>query len=81
MITVCEALKIRIENLLKEKNKTLYRLTLDSGLAHGTMMKIVGVKNNSANLVTLIQIAGGFDMTISEFLDDPIFAEENIKID
>ena len=77
--TVCEALRLRIDKLLEKTGKTLYRLTLDAGLSHGTMMKIYGAKNSSANLVTVIQIAGGFDMTIAEFLDDPLFHEDGIK--
>jgi transcriptional regulator with XRE-family HTH domain len=77
--TVCEALRLRIDDLLKERHMTLYRLTLNAGLSHGTMMKIYGAKNNSANLVTIIQIAGGFDMTASELLNDPLFNEDNIK--
>lgn len=31
-------------------------------------------------LSTVIMIAGGFDMTISEFLDSPLFDEENLTI-
>ena len=31
-------------------------------------------------LSTIIQIAGGFDMTVSEFLDSPLFLEDNLKI-
>ena len=31
-------------------------------------------------LSTIILIAGGFDMTVSEFLNSPLFLEENLQI-
>jgi predicted transcriptional regulator len=80
-MTVVEALKIRIENLLRERNITLYRLALNSGMYYGTLMKIISQKNVSANLLTIIQIANGFNMTVWEFLTDPLFAISNFNID
>jgi transcriptional regulator with XRE-family HTH domain len=80
-MTVVEALKIRIENLLKERNITLYRLAQNAGMYHGSLMKIIGQKNVSANLLTLIQIANGFNMTVGEFLTDLLFESGNFDID
>lgn len=72
-MTVVKALKTRIENLLNERGITLYSLAKDSGMYYGTLMKIMQEKNVSANLVTLMQISNGFNMTVSEFLNDPMF--------
>ncbi len=80
MNNVNRALMQRIEELLKEKNMTQYRLALNSGITHSTLKNIMHdtVKDNL--LSTVILIASGFDMTVSEFLNSPLFLEENLTI-
>ncbi len=80
MNTVNRALALRIEELLQEKKITRYRLAMDSGVGHSTLKNIIHdtVKDNL--LSTVIMIAGGLDMTVSEFLDSPLFNEENLNI-
>ena len=80
MLTICEAVKERIEKLLKENNITAYRLALNSGIAHGVLSLIMNTKNNGMDFSTILKLAGGFDMTVSEFLDDPLFNEDNLKL-
>ena len=53
---------------------------MNSGLTHSTLKNIVHETIKDNLLSTAILIAGGFDMTISEFLDSPLFWEENLKI-
>ena len=74
------ALKLRIEELLKQKGLSQYRLAMNSGVSHSTLKNIIHntVKDNL--LSTTILLAGGFDMTVSEFLDSPLFLEENLEI-
>ena len=81
MKTVCEAVRDRIKYFLKEKNMTQNQLELASGIFHGTMSGIMLNKNKSVDFMTIIKIAGGFDMTPAEFIDDPMFHEDNIKVD
>ena len=80
MNNVNRALMQRIEELLKEKNMTQYLLALNSGITHSTLKNIMHdtVKDNL--LSTVILIASGFDMTVSEFLNSPLFLEENLTI-
>ena len=80
-MTVCQAVSRRISNLLKEKDITLYKLEQDSGILHGTMMCIVNERNKNVTLRTLMQLARGFNMTLLEFLNDPVFSPENVEID
>jgi len=80
-MNICRAVGLRISNLLAEKNITLYRLEQNSGILHGTMMCIMNERNKNITLKTVMQIANGFDMTLLEFLDDPLFNLENIDID
>ena len=71
---------MRVEELLKERGMTRYKLAMNSGVTHSTLKNILHdtVKDNL--LSTVIMIAGGFDMSVSRFLDSPLFAEENLEI-
>ena len=74
-----QAVATRIRGLLRERGITQYRLALNSGVAHATLNNITQDTVNDNMLSTVILIASGFDMTVSEFLDDPMFLEENLS--
>ena len=78
--TVNHALALRIEELLKERKMTRYRLAMNSGVTHSTLKNIIHETVKDNLLSTTILIAGGFDMKVSEFLDSPLFDEENLEI-
>ncbi len=78
---VNRAVALRIVELLKEKNITQYRLAMNSGVTHSTLKNIIHETVKDNLLSTIILIAGGFDMTVSEFLDSSLFLEENLDID
>lgn len=80
MITVNHALSLRIQELLAQKNMTRYRLAMNSGVTHSTLKNIIHETVKDNLLSTTILIAGGFDMTVSEFLNSPLFSEENLMI-
>lgn len=80
MNNVNHALSLRINELLKEKHKTRYKLALDSGVSHSTLKNIIHETIKDNLLSTVILIAGGFDMTVSEFLNSSLFLEENLQI-
>ena len=80
MNTVNRAVALRISELLRKKGITQYRLALNSGVTHSTLKNIMHETIKDNLLSTIIQIAGGFDMTVSEFLDSPLFLEDNLKI-
>ena len=69
-----------IAQLRKEKNMTQYRLAMNSGVTHSTLKNIIHETVKDNLLSTIILIAAGFDMTVSEFLDSPLFLEENLNI-
>jgi len=80
MKTVCETVRDRIKHLLNEKKMNQNQLELSSGIFHGTMSGIMLNKNKSVDLMTIIKIAGGFDMTPAEFMDCDTFCEDNIQV-
>ena len=77
---VNRAVALRISQLLKEKNISQYRLAMNSGVTHSTLKNIMHETVKDNLLSTVILIAGGFDMTVSEFLDSPLFLEENLDM-
>ena len=79
-MTVCEAVAMRINELLKEKNITLYRLERESCIWHGTMMRIMHGYNKNITLKTIMQIAAGFKIPLVEFLNSPTFSHESLEI-
>ncbi len=78
--SINHALALRINELLKQKNLTRYRLAMNSGVSHSTLKNIIHETVENNLLSTVILLAGGFDMTVSEFLDSPLFLEENLKL-
>lgn len=78
--TVNHALALRIQELLKIKKMTRYRLAMNSGVTHSTLKNIIHETVKDNLLSTTILIASGFDMTVSEFLDSPLFLEDNLDI-
>lgn len=77
---VNHALSLRIQELLETKEMTRYRLAMNSGVNHSTLKNIIHETVKDNLLSTTILIARGFDMTISEFLDSPLFDEQNLNI-
>lgn len=78
---ISQAVALRIKELLKEHNMTLYRLEKESGVLHGTMSNILYGRNKGVTLAVIIQIARGFGMTYQEFLNSPLLDENNLDIE
>lgn len=79
-MTVNKAVSLRIKELLKEKNITQYRLAINSCITHSTLKNIINNTVNDNLLSTIILISSGFNMTVKDFLDSPLFLEENLNI-
>lgn len=80
MNSINHAIALRIQELLNEKGMTQYKLSMNSGVNHSTLKNIMHETIKDSLLSTIILIAGGFDMTVSEFLNSPLFLEENLQI-
>ena len=52
---------------------------MDSGVPHSTLKNIMHETISDNLLSTVILIAGGFEMTVSQFLDSTLFDEENLQ--
>ena len=80
-MTISEAVAKRIFKLLNEKQITQYRLEQNSGIQHGSMQCIVNGRNKTVTLSTVMMIARGFDMSLTEFLDDEIFRSDELELE
>ena len=78
-MTVNDAVAKRISKLLSENNMSQYRLEQESGIQHGSMQCIMNGRNKTVTLSTVILLARGFNMSLTEFLDDDIFNLENLE--
>ena len=80
-VTVNDAVARRITKLLQEKDMTQYRLELDSGIQHGSMQCIMNGRNKTVTLSTVIMLARGFNISLTEFLDDDLFRSEDLEVE
>ena len=80
-MTVNNAVAKRISKLLNEKNMSQYRLEQESGIQHGSMQCIMNGRNKTVTLSTIIMLAKGFDISLTEFLNDELFNPENLEIE
>lgn len=80
-MTVNDAVAKRIAHLLKEKDISQYRLEQESGIQHGSMQCIMNGRNKTVTLSTVIMLARGFNMTLTEFLGDEMFDSSELEIE
>ncbi len=80
-VTVNDAVATRILKLLREKDMSQYRLEQKSGIQHGSMQCIMNGRNKTVTLSTVMMLAKGFDMTLTEFLNDEVFSYDDLEIE
>lgn len=80
-MTVNDAVAKRIAKLLQEKDMSQYRLEQESGIQHGSMQCIMNGRNKTVTLSTVIMLSKGFNMSLTEFLDDEIFYSDDLEIE
>ena len=62
-------LLIKIQELLDERNWTLYRLSKESNIPYSSLNSLF-LKNNQPTVSTLEKVCDGFHITLSEFFSD-----------
>ncbi len=74
-----EAVSKRLLDLLEERHMTQYQLYLKSGVPKSTISNIVNCSYDSMKLRIIHELCQGMDISIAEFFDSPLFAEENLE--
>ncbi len=80
-MTIGEACRIRIQELCNERNITLNKLAIISGVTQSTLNNIVSGRNNSATVSTLKKLCDGLEISMIEFFQSEVFEdlEQEIK--
>lgn len=74
-----EAVSKRIVELLKERDMTNYQLYIKSGVPKSTIGNLVNCTYDSVKLRVIHEVCQGFSISITEFFDSPLFAEDNLE--
>ncbi|MGN1420328.1 MAG: helix-turn-helix domain-containing protein [Eubacterium sp.] len=75
------AVKNRIQELLEEKQMSIYKLSIEAAVPASTIKNILYGKSKNAGIITLKMICDGFGITINDFFDTDTFKnlEQEIK--
>lgn len=77
-----EAIKIRLDNIMKEKNiASRYELSCDSGLNPSSLNDFYRNKNAYPRIDTLYLLCESLGITLEDFFKDPLFNRENIEVE
>lgn len=77
--SMTRAVALRIVELLKEKEITLYELAKRADLNDSTVRNIVNERCNSCNMRVIERVALGFNMPFWEFIKSPYFDHEKFN--
>ena len=72
-MTLSNAIKQRVIDLASERNITLHKLSLQSGVPYSTLSSFLNGKCTSITISTLLHLCEGAGITLKEFFDDKIF--------
>ena len=81
MKSINDAVIERLYKYMGEQNLTQYRLAQLSGIPFPTIKSIMQRRTRGISLKTIIMLADGLGIKPSEFIDDPSFLAENLKLD
>ena len=74
-----EAIVLRIQQLLKEKNMKVYDLSIKSGVPRSTISLFLNRETKTIRLENLLYICEGFEIELKDFFDDKIFKNVEAK--
>lgn len=73
-----EAVSMRLTELLKSHKMTQYQLFSKSGVPKSTINNLVKCAYDSVKLRIIHEICQGFEISISDFFNSPLFDEDNL---
>ncbi|MBR5317860.1 MAG: helix-turn-helix transcriptional regulator [Lachnospiraceae bacterium] len=74
-MNIGEAVKERILELCREKNISINKLSIMSGVTQSTVNNIVSGRNHSTTVATIKKLCDGLDITIQDFFNSELFSE------
>lgn len=73
-----EAVSKRVSELLSQQDMTQYQLFTKSGVPKSTISNIIKCSYDSVKLRIIHEICQGFQISITEFFQSPLFDEVNL---
>ena len=74
-MTLAEAVKIRIMELMKEKGFSQYDFYTKGGIAKSTVSQVLNGMRERIALKTIYEMVSTMGVSLKEFFDDPIFED------
>lgn len=74
-----QAIRIRITNLIEEKNLNVSKLSTMAGISRATLSKFLSGQRKYLRIDIIEYICEGLNMKLKEFFDDKIF--DNIEME
>ena len=74
-----EAIKVRIKNLIIERNLTASKLSSLAGISRSTLSKFMSGKRKSLELKTIEFICERLNIKLKDFFNDSLFDNIDIK--
>ena len=75
-----EAVAQRILELCRERNIAVNALANISGVAPSTIYSMLNQKSQNPGVVSIKKLCDGFEITVREFFDSPLFDETEQEI-
>jgi transcriptional regulator with XRE-family HTH domain len=79
-VNLSKAVVKRILELCKERGITVNALSNISGVTQSTVNDIVNGTTRNPGIVTIKKLCDGFEITLTEFFDSPLFARLDQEI-
>lgn len=70
-----QAVKYRILKLCRERNITINKLAMLSGMNQSTVNSLIDGTSQNPKLLTILRICLGLDMELKEFFNDSVFKD------
>ena len=74
-----QAIRIRITNLIEERNLNVSKLSTMTGISRATLSKFLSGQRKYLRIDIIEYICEGLNMKLKEFFDDKVF--ENIEME
>ena len=78
-VDLSQAVRIRINNLINERNLNVSKLSTLAGISRSTLSKFLAGKRKIIRLDMIEYICEGLNMKLKDFFNDPIF--DNIEME
>lgn len=70
-----DAIRKRINKLLKQNGMNIWKLYKQTGVSASTLSYFMNGKRELISLKTLLHICEGFGIELKDFFDDPLFKD------